>query len=512
MNKKILLSLMLSVAVVVSCFGVAATEVVQERTDRTHTLDAEITVFGNAVMIDGEVVGGIGGVPISYVVMVGDKLICVRQSVSEADGSFAKQLLLDPELYGAETVAICCVSGYDVNTIKRDIPLYGKADLDEVIPKLLPVDTQEDYVAFLERFGSMLELTDLLRYPDATYLHFEEEKPSALSNINDLAEWTKGFRDACIVTVNLLDEMNKASQNQKWGTIMTLLTDTYKDVVTANNTLLAGIEDEQALYMRMTGQTYTTIEGINDAWETACEEQAEAEKNGTKKPATKFPLGGGGFGGGSTSSVKYVPPAETEDEEAENKETENITLPETQFNDLENVGWAVEAINNLRERGVVHGDGSGNFEPDRQVTREEMLAMLIGAFRVPEAAEAKTEFIDVSNNEWFYSVVAQAEAIGLVNGLGDGSFGAGQPVKRADMAVMAMRLMDILNKDVAITEPAIVFEDYFEIPDYASEMISRLQQAGVLNGDDTGSFNPSDSASRAEAAVVIHNLIKITEG
>lgn len=499
MNKKIILSAILSLTVAISCLSAVAAEVVQETSERSNTIDASVTVFGNVVMIEGTTPDGDGGLNLSYVISSGEDVISVSQSVSEYDGTFSKVLTIDPVLYGEATEAVCRISGYDVNTIKTTIPLYPEENLTEVIPELKDVSSKEDYIAFVERFGTMLELTELLKYPDATYEYLDV--PADLSDFNDLAAWTKDFRALSIRSVNLFDELNAASTSKKWGSVKELVTDTYSDIVSLDSKLAQGIDDEKALYTRMTGISYQTLDDIYTSYENACTDQKAAEKSVSSKPKSN---GGGGGGGGFT----YVPPVV----EPVPPVVEEITLPEIEFTDLENYSWALQAIDALRERGVVHGDGSGNFMPDKQVTREEMLTMLTGAFRIEKSADATCDFTDVDKNSWYYTVVAQANSMGLVNGLPDGSFGVGQPVTRADMAVMAMRLVDILNKDITFVKPAVVFEDYYLIPDYAADMISTLQQAGVLNGDNLGRFNPGSSASRAEAAVMIYNLLQITEG
>lgn len=48
-------------------------------------------------------------------------------------------------------------------------------------------------------------------------------------------------------------------------------------------------------------------------------------------------------------------------------------------------GWAQNAVNAAKERGVMNGDGDGNFRPRDLVTREELAAALVNALGMEKA-------------------------------------------------------------------------------------------------------------------------------
>ena len=74
------------------------------------------------------------------------------------------------------------------------------------------------------------------------------------------------------------------------------------------------------------------------------------------------------------------------------------------------------------------------------------------------------------------------------------------------MAVMVLRTMDMLKIELEATDRAQAFTDYDKIPEYAYHSVTRLQQAGILNGDSFGNFNAQKGLTRAEAAVVFATL------
>ena len=370
----------------------------------------------------------------------------------------------------------------------------------------------------------MLAISGLLRNPSVSYELFLDTRPDSLAGMAEVQDWMQKLLTQYDRAMTLLDEMNAASDNAKWAKVQELVTITYRDLLQVDLTAYAGVEDVRALFQRMTGRYYSDLDAIRETYVQACADQLEYEKNNPTQTTTPTSSNRGsssirGSSGGGISSVigNWVSSsASAQTEPADNAQSsvtpEGMVLPEMAFHDLEEVPWAAEAINALRERGIVHGDGTGAFEPMRGVTREEMLSMLLSAFSLPEADPSTETFTDVPANAWFYENVILARSLGMVQGLPDGNFGAGQPVTRADMAVMSGRLLDILGCTPTPTRAAIVFRDYSEIPDYAKEMVSLLQQAGVLNGDTEGNYLPTGSATRAEAAVMLYNLIQIVEG
>lgn len=211
---------------------------------------------------------------------------------------------------------------------------------------------------------------------------------------------------------------------------------------------------------------------------------------------------GGGYGGTNNGSLTYSPPATGTTAPT----VESGELVTAAFNDLADVPWAAEAITALKDMGVVSGDGSGSYEPTRNVTREEFVKMLLLTLGV-EISQTGTEvpFTDCAAEQWYYPYVAAAYENGIVEGMPDGTFGIGTPITRQDMAVMVDRAADQYGTELDEGESR-TFADAESISSYAAEAVDRLSAADLLNGDEAGRFNPLDYANRAEVAVVMYRL------
>jgi len=96
----------------------------------------------------------------------------------------------------------------------------------------------------------------------------------------------------------------------------------------------------------------------------------------------------------------------------------------------------------LVELGITSGIGGGLFDPEGTVTREQMAAFLTRALdEVPADGYCGTEgpFTDVPYGLWSCKYVKRLVELGITAGIGEGLYGPGNPVTRAQMAVFLAR-------------------------------------------------------------------------
>ena len=179
------------------------------------------------------------------------------------------------------------------------------------------------------------------------------------------------------------------------------------------------------------------------------------------------------------------------------------------FSDItSDVEWAKEAIETLAQYKLINGKEENIFAPKDNVTRAEFIKMLISVFNI-EIGNAKCEFTDVDENEWYYTYIASAVEKGIVNGYGDGRFGVSDFITRQDAAVMIDKILKYImdNKSYENDKPTS-FDDRNDISDYAVSSVERLVDEGILNGID-GFIIPRGYCTRAQAAVIFYRLINL---
>ena len=210
--------------------------------------------------------------------------------------------------------------------------------------------------------------------------------------------------------------------------------------------------------------------------------------------------GGGGGGGGKGSSVASSYNVGTIDS------AQNTDAP-VLFADMAQADWAKAHVNVLYSKGIV--SPAASYRPLDNVTREEFVKMLVQLAGL--TAEGTPDFTDVQGDEWFAPYLAAAQKAGIIKGSDNGSFGVGSNITRQDMVVMAQRTAGVMNKTVKQTKEPVDFADSASISDYAVSAVSEMQRAGVVSGMGNGSFEPLGLANRAQAAVVICNLMNAME-
>ena len=175
------------------------------------------------------------------------------------------------------------------------------------------------------------------------------------------------------------------------------------------------------------------------------------------------------------------------------------------FNDVaEQTDWASASVNALYEAGIVNGVSEGKFDPNGNVTREQFAKMIVSMLGETENISGDS-FSDVNANEWYAPYVAMAKESGIVNGVSETEFGVGQNITREQMATMIYRAGLLIGYKSDGT--AKTFSDSDKISDYAKDAVDALTAGGVINGMADGSFAPSATATRAEAACMIYNMM-----
>jgi len=202
---------------------------------------------------------------------------------------------------------------------------------------------------------------------------------------------------------------------------------------------------------------------------------------------------GGGGGGGSEGSEGEKP----ENPEIDTPGTENDAFPDIKGH------WAKDYIAEAKAKNIITGDEKGNFNPDKSVTRAELIAMLM---RTIEGEEVSYDgiFSDVDSDDWYASVIAKALKLGIISE--DTKFRPNDRVTREEMCKMIVNVYTILGGE-ADSESDISFADGEEISPWAEEFVKKAVAAGLMNGMDENKFSPGSGATRAQAATVICRML-----
>lgn len=179
----------------------------------------------------------------------------------------------------------------------------------------------------------------------------------------------------------------------------------------------------------------------------------------------------------------------------------------TDFKDVKN-HWAKEYIEFAYVRDLFKGIGNGLFDPDGKMTRSMFVTVLGRLHGIDPAAYGESSFDDVRAGSWYSSFVQWASENKIVLGGGNGGFDPDREITRQEMCVMLERYARYagLNLSEIAEESASLDED--KISGWASDAVGFVRRTGLMRGDDRNYFNPQAPATRAEVATVFKRLIE----
>lgn len=189
-----------------------------------------------------------------------------------------------------------------------------------------------------------------------------------------------------------------------------------------------------------------------------------------------------------------------------------IDVPE--FTDVPEGAWYHDYVYDLVYRGVVNGMTATTYEPAGTLTRAQFVKLLACSLEEAETLktyEGQHPFTD-SEGHWAETYIAWAKDKGIVEGVSTTEFDPEAPITREQMATIfgryALKQGIVLPKDAA---PAESFPDADKISEYAREFVELMRIAGILNGYEDGTFRPQNTATRAEAAKLFSLFLSITD-
>jgi hypothetical protein len=172
------------------------------------------------------------------------------------------------------------------------------------------------------------------------------------------------------------------------------------------------------------------------------------------------------------------------------------------FADVNQSAWYFKYVEALHAAGVVQGKGDNLFYPADNVTRAEFVYMLYTIYGGGSDYE-KADFSDVNENAWYYNALCWAAENKVTYGNDKNLFMPGESITRQNMATMLYRFAFVNYENKGLKK----FCDDAEIAVYAKNAVYVLNDVGIIEGNEDGSFAPRRFATRAETAVVIWKIL-----
>ncbi|MBO5059324.1 MAG: S-layer homology domain-containing protein [Clostridia bacterium] len=236
---------------------------------------------------------------------------------------------------------------------------------------------------------------------------------------------------------------------------------------------------------------------------------ATQQKDAEQAKNDRYTGGGGSAsvsgGSGGVMITGKVPVTQTKEPESVPEPEDNNEVTERfKFEDCDNYEWAKESIQNLYSAGIISGMTETTYSPEKNVTRAEFITMAIKALKL-EAVAKESAFSDLSEDDWYFGSITAAYENGLISGVDENRVAPNENISRQDIAVICYRILK--NKLSVVSDN--VPSDSDAVADYAVEAVNSLFGAGILSGYEGNEFRPTQSATRAETAVIMNRIYEI---
>ena len=174
------------------------------------------------------------------------------------------------------------------------------------------------------------------------------------------------------------------------------------------------------------------------------------------------------------------------------------------FKDVDTKAWYAEAVTAAVDNGLLYGKSSTIIDPNGDMTRAEMAAIINRSFGCYKTADI-SQYKDVSKSKWYYKDVALAVQMGTYNGRSSSSMAPDAPISRQEAMTVVARALE-LDYDAYAKTDLSAFSDRSEISNWALPYVRAMVGADYIHGRTKG-LEPLDNITRAEFAQIFANII-----
>lgn len=184
------------------------------------------------------------------------------------------------------------------------------------------------------------------------------------------------------------------------------------------------------------------------------------------------------------------------------------------FRDVTESDWFYDDVRFANQNGLFNGVEKDLFAPEEPMTRG-MLVTVLWRLDGETAPKTATTFTDVDANAYYADAVAWAAESGVVNGIGGNKFDPEGNVTREQIAAILFRYASLKGVDTAARADLTAFPDAEKTSAYAHDALSWAVAAELVKGTKEGStiyLDPQGSATRAQVAAILsryaQNIVK----
>ena len=173
--------------------------------------------------------------------------------------------------------------------------------------------------------------------------------------------------------------------------------------------------------------------------------------------------------------------------------------------------WSHNALDYALQNSLLYGTSATTIAPKANTTRAMLVSILYRQEGKP-AVKAATSFTDVAENMWYADAVAWAAENGIVYGVTEDKFDPNGNLTREQIAAILYRYAGFKGRDTAARADLTAFPDADSVSSYAKDAMSWAVAENILAGsktnDGTTYLQPRNTATREQVAQLMMQYIE----
>lgn len=183
--------------------------------------------------------------------------------------------------------------------------------------------------------------------------------------------------------------------------------------------------------------------------------------------------------------------------------------PETRFVDVKLGSWYYNSIVYAVSNGLMNGVGDSKFEPEEGMTRAMLVTVLWRYEGSPK--QRPSTFSDVRRGQWYSEAVSWAAKNGIVTGVGDNKFEPDTQITREQIATILYRYAQKKRADTSARGSLSAFPDNGKVNGWAKTALQWCVGEGLIGGTNENGrvyLDPQGTATRAQVATILMRYIE----
>lgn len=193
------------------------------------------------------------------------------------------------------------------------------------------------------------------------------------------------------------------------------------------------------------------------------------------------------------------------DEPSQQGKGSNMSQQQMKFQDVGMNQWFYSSVKYVYDNRIMFGVAEQEFAPKSNVSRAMIVTMLYRIAKEPAVSGSKN-YIDNNVKTWYSDAVKWTAQKGLAKEFAQGNFDPNRDLTREEMISIIYNYHKSRGRGTSMVNNLNDFKDGYLVSAYAQPAMRWAVKSGIIFGDDKKKINPQAKITRAEVAAIIQRF------